>query len=256
MPHRVDSQGGGHLQFGGALQLRCRVLRVGQRIRPPDAADVVVRVGRTAASCVVATNPAVLAPLPHARRAASKSPRKMSTQLRCNRMRWMCSGFSISRQCRSALPETLVGVVELLDREGDQTEVQPAARHIVRPPALGDRRIGLVEPGSGPAPDRPPPTPPSHARIAFSPFPRSIHALRHGLQPVSATVRLRAAGPSRYRTCRTTWLRARAGSRRTRCRQREWSIVSITFSQKGTDCTCRSSSHSALAHRIRAKVTR
>ena len=29
--------------------------------------------------------------------------------------------------------------------------------------------------------------------------------------------------------------------------------MSITFSHKGTDCTCRSSSHSALAHRIRRK---
>ncbi len=47
------------------------------------------------------------------------------------------------------IAETLVGVVELLDREGDQTEVQPAARHIVGPPALGDRRIGLVSQALG-----------------------------------------------------------------------------------------------------------
>ena len=42
------------------------------------------------------------------------------------------------------VPETLVGVVELVQRHGDQAEVQPAPRNVVRPVALGYRRICLV----------------------------------------------------------------------------------------------------------------
>ena len=42
------------------------------------------------------------------------------------------------------VPETLVGVVELVQRHGDQAEVQPAPGDVVCAVALGYRRIGLV----------------------------------------------------------------------------------------------------------------
>ncbi len=105
VPHRVDGEGGGHLEFGGLLEFGRCVRGIGQRLGPQDAAEMVVEPG--------VLQPAAAGPrIEQAPRlvracsaAASKSPRKMSTQLRCNRIRWMCSGFSTSRQCRSACPK-------------------------------------------------------------------------------------------------------------------------------------------------------
>ena len=145
VPHRVHGEGGGHLQVGGLLELVRRVSRDRQAPRHAGCCPDGRRAWRTAASCAAATNRAVRAPRAAFSAAASNRPRRMSTQLRCSRMRWMCSGFSTSRQCRSACPKRSSASSSSPTDDGDQAEVQPAPRHVVRPIALGYRRIGLVD---------------------------------------------------------------------------------------------------------------
>ncbi len=143
MPYRVNGKCGGHLQFGGPLELDRRVLRVGHRVRPPDAADVVVQAG--------VLQPAVSWPRIEEFLRLFRAPARgvEITAEDVNPAALQQDAMDVQRLLDlSPVPlgvaETLVGVVELLDREGDQAEVQPASRHIVRPHALGDRRIGLV----------------------------------------------------------------------------------------------------------------
>ena len=94
----------------------------------------------------------------------------------------MCSGFSISRQCRSAWPNRSSASSSALDRDADQAEIQPAPRHVVGPRCprrSPDRPRG---PGSGLRPVARRPSSPSHARVAFSPLP-SAHPVASARAP-------------------------------------------------------------------------
>ena len=73
VPHRVDGQRGGHLQFGGLLEFRPGVVGVGQRLGPQDASPDGRRAARTAASCAGATSRVVRGPAVDRSVAAAKS---------------------------------------------------------------------------------------------------------------------------------------------------------------------------------------
>ena len=77
--------------------------------------------------------------------AAAKSPRKISTQLRCNRIRWMCKGFSTSRQCRRHGSRRSSASSQRLDGQARRPKYSQHLDTSWARRCLGDRGIGFVD---------------------------------------------------------------------------------------------------------------
>ena len=172
MPYRVDRKCGGHLQFGGPLELGRRVLRVGHRVRPPDAADVVVQAG--------VLQPAVSWPRIEEFLRLFRAPARgvEITSEDVDPAALQQNTMDVQRlldlpPVPLGVAETLVGVVELLDRRARSgRSTASIATH--RAPACPRRSPDRTRaPGLVPVPDRPPPRPLSPVRISFSPLPNS-----------------------------------------------------------------------------------
>ena len=291
IPHRVDRQRGRHLEFCRLFEFghRAPVLRsadlavqnaeslglprlgflhrlvgiartveteVGQGIRAPHGAKMVVELGvlqPTAAWRRVESSPA---PARSARPRRQSGPERLQSSCAATEYGAGASGFPSSRQCRSACSQHSSARFQRAGPQPDEAQVHPAAGDVVRPGVSSDDGIGLGYQLLG------------RRVVAHRPARRGALQLCSGVRQFpsvgpapwlprgAARVRLRSAARSRRRICRMRWPRRSGDGRRTRCHLPRLSMPSITCSHNGTDRTCRSSSHSAVAHRIWAWMRR
>jgi hypothetical protein len=126
VPHRIHREGSGHLQLGRLRKFGRSVRGIGQRLGTQDAAQVVVepRVLQPAVARPGVEELACLSSLLGRRvEPVSQEVDPAALQQDAVNVQW----FLHLAPVPLGVAETLVGVIELVQRHGDQAEVQPAA---------------------------------------------------------------------------------------------------------------------------------